>query len=311
MMAIHDQDDGVLARRHIWTLFFSHATTLRALQKVLARLVKHRFIKRTTFHYRRFTQPRSEPIYWLDYRGILRVAERLGAGELHYPKNERENQMRRLERSLRQQGIRWLRELLSIDKLEHNFLVVDFRMKLARAVASLPSVRMEWVNESAFRSPVMDRVVLTIQDQAGQLIERERGVCPDGFCLIQDVNRRKNERPYELHLLIEMDMGTHPVSSRFATDKAVPYAAYIGSSAFKARFDADTGDWLVITTGERRMQHLIEHTQEKVGEGARWFLFSTWQHLMDPEINVLTAPVWLRPRWRQKPKPWALLVDKR
>ena len=310
LTAIYEEGDGVLARRHIGTLFFSHVTTLRALQKVMARLVKHRYIKRFTVHYRSLIQPQSEPIYWLDYQGILCVAERLGVEELDYPKGEGEYQMRQLEHNLRRQGIRWLREPPSIGKLEHNLMMVDFRLKIARDVAALPAARMTWVNESKFRSPKMDRVTYSIRDRAGRPVERGRGVCPDGFCLIVDGSRRKKGEPHKLHLLIEMDMATHPVRSRFANNKAAPYAAYIGSPVFRSRFSTKTGDWLVITTGQRRMENLIRQTQKTAGEGARWFLFSTWEQVMDPKTNVLTSPVWSRPRLRGDPKPWALLVGK-
>jgi hypothetical protein len=293
LACIQETGDGVLARRHLKRMFWADKS-LRAMQKVMARLVGKRFIKRETIQYRRFANPRSEPVYWLDYKGILHVCEQMGIEELYYPKSEGERQLRLLEGNIRKkEGIRWLRHLPSIGKLEHHLAVVDFKMKLLSDIAQLPLISMMvWVNESAFRSPTMDKVRFTIRDKDGWLVEKERGVCPDGFCLIADNERKSRGEDYKLYLLVELDMATYPVRSRWATNKAGPYAAYINSPAFWERFGINTGYWLVITTGEGRMRHLMQKTQQTVGEGARCFLFTTWAQVNNQDTNVLTAPIW-------------------
>lgn len=301
LVAIQGVGDGILARRHLKSMFWADKS-LRAMQKVMSRLYERGYIRRTTIHYRR-TTPRSEPVYWLGWRGISRVAQQMGFEELYQPKNDRENQMRILERKLRAEGIRWVRIPPSTGKLEHDFFVVDFRLKVQKAVDQLPSVTMEWINESVFRSPAMDKVKFTIRDKDGQVVEREQGVCPDGFCLILDNDRKARREPYKLHNLVEVDMGSHPVSSRFAARKAAPYAAYIGSPAFKARFGVGAGNWWIITSGKRRMENLMYHTQQTVGEDARWFFFTFWDKLNGG--NVLTASIWYRVG---REEPIALLV---
>ena len=71
-----------------------------------------------------------------------------------------------------------------------------------------------------------------------------------------------------------------------------PYAAYIGSPAYKARFETDVGDWLIVTLGERRMSNLMRQTGKTVGARAGRFHFTHWNLL---EVgNVLTTPIWYK-----------------
>jgi hypothetical protein len=87
-----------------------------------------------------------------------------------------------------------------------------------------------------------------------------------------------------------MDMGTHPVSSRFGRQKAAPYAAYIKSPSYKARFGVNTGVWLIVTTGKRRMENLMKQTKDTIGADARYFFFSFFDQLKN--ANLVADPVW-------------------
>jgi hypothetical protein len=66
--------------------------------------------------------------------------------------------------------------------------------------------------------------------------------------------------------------------------------AYIKSKAYKARFGDNSGRWLVVTTGERRMRNLMRQTRRVAGAGAGVFLFTTSDQLTLG--NVLTTSVW-------------------
>ena len=89
LRAIQEVGDGVLARRHMKELFWPDKTK-RAMQKVLSRLYGSGYIDRRTVHYPRISKPRSEPVYWLRWRGILRVVEQMGIEEPYHPKNDGE-----------------------------------------------------------------------------------------------------------------------------------------------------------------------------------------------------------------------------
>ena len=63
---------GLLGRRHLKERFWPDAT-LRAAQKRLGKLVEAGYLDRPTDEQRR-TQPVSEPVYWLGWKGILWLA---------------------------------------------------------------------------------------------------------------------------------------------------------------------------------------------------------------------------------------------
>jgi hypothetical protein len=98
-------------------------------------------------------------------------------------------------------------------------------------------------------------------------------------------------------------MGTHPVKSGFAYEKAVPYAAYITSPVYRQRFDCNSGRYLVVTTGERRLEHLLQQTQQAVNDRAYLFLFSTLEQVQAK--NPLIRPIW---RQATDGKPVSLLA---
>lgn len=79
---------------------------------------------------------------------------------------------------------------------------------------------------------------------------------------------------------------------RFAREKVLPSIAYIRSAQYQQRFGYKSGRWLVIATGDRRMQNMIEHTKGLLGRDARVFCFTTFDRLR-PE-TALTAPIWHR-----------------
>ena len=305
--AIQDFCDGVGGRRHVWQRALPNVTTERGFRKAMQPLCDKRLVKRAIIHYQR-SEIEREPYYWLAANGILAWCAYVGIEDVYIPKHHGEYQQRELHSNLRKIDVRWVRQPQSPAKLEHHFWALDFKLRMQKCADQLPSITMHWLNESAFRSPKMDKVEYRVSDQNGRLVEKERGVCPDSFCWIQDSDRaNKRGELYTLNLLIEIDMSTHPVSSRFAINKAAPYAAYIGSPTYKERFGVSTGEWLIITTGAKRMQHLIQTTQATVHDLARFFLFTTFDQF---NKNLLTDPIWLRPRPRGQPKRWALLVDK-
>jgi hypothetical protein len=105
-----------------------------------------------------------------------------------------------------------------------------------------------------------------------------------------------------MRLLLELDNSTH-ANERFGREKVAPGLAYIKSGEYKARFGANSGRWLVVTTGERRMTNLMRQTHQVAGRGAKVFLFTTFDQLENG--NILTDPVWYQVG---SEKPMSLLV---
>ena len=290
---------GFLAFRHLKQMFWPGATERAALKR-LAKLVNSGYLARPTTHQRK-TQPIPEPIYWLGWKGILWVAAQMGV-VVEPPANEGENQMRMLSKRLRDQGIRWLREPRWI-QISHDLAVVDFRFAVERAVGELPALHLEgWIFESAFRCDP-DTVEYRIKRRGGQAKQMQKRVYPDSFFVIEDRQRASQGELARARFLLEVDNATHP-NNRFGQQKVAPGLAYIRSPEYAARFGSNTGRWLVVTTGQRRMRNLMHQTRQVAGTGAGVFLFTTYDQLETG--NVLTDPVW----WQVgRKEPIPLFVD--
>lgn len=277
--------DGILARRHLKARFWPNST-LRAVQKRLAKLVVNDFLARSTTAHRQL-HPVPEPVYWLGWRGILWIAGQQNV-TLKPLANAGENQLRKLAKDVRESGLHWLREP-RWNQLAHDLAVIDFQLAVERDIEQLPQLGLEtWQHEGIFRA---DGDVITYQfpDRTGQLRTLERRVYPDSYFAVVNHHRSTQGLLARARLLLELDNATH-TNTRFGKEKVVPGLAYIRSTAYKARFGDNSGRWLVVTTGPTRMQHLMQQTQQVAGAGAGTFLFTTMTWLED--VNVLTDPVW-------------------
>ncbi len=269
LQAIQDYG-GVLAKRQIHSIFWP-GKSQRAMQKRLAKLKGNQYIYWPSLDQRKL-HPVSEPILWLDWKGALLLAN--GANlKIQKPNTINENQLRSFERALRVKGVRWLREP-HWNQLNHDLTTVDIRLKFEADKQEFSHLRLaQWINETVFRSN-MDRIKFSYKDTNGRLRQGKRGVIPDGFLCIIDQKRQSKGLPAKANFLLEVDMATHS-NPNFSMEKAAAGAAYIKSQEFNTRFGSNTGRWLVITTSEVRMQHLMKHTHERIGTKSSLFLFTT------------------------------------
>jgi len=284
LSAIHEYG-GVLARRHVMRMFWPDAT-LRAMQKRLSKHVNSGYLARPTNLHRR-TQPIPEPIYWLDWKGIMWFAAQNNI-QVSPPANTGENQMRILAKRLRDQGIRWMREQRWI-QLPHDLAVVDFRLAVEKAVSELSCLSLEeWRHEGEFRSD-WDTVEYTITGRDGEVKQENKRVYPDSYFVMVDEQRLAQGLLARARFLLELDNATH-TNERFGREKVAPGLAYINSPEYKARFGANSGRWLVVTTGWVRRRNLMRQTQQVAGTGAKVFLYTSFDQLKTG--NILTKPVW-------------------
>ena len=96
--------DGVMARRQIKKIFWSTASE-QAMRYRLSLLYHNGFLNMPNDEQRQ-VNPIPEPIVWLGWRGILFIAREQGF-EIESPKSSNENRLRKLEKDLREIGIRW------------------------------------------------------------------------------------------------------------------------------------------------------------------------------------------------------------
>ena len=276
---------GVMAKRQIQSIFWSGKSE-RSMQKRLAKLKGRQYISWPSWDQRK-QFPIPEPILWLDWNGALLLANGDNL-KVDKPKKTNENQLRSFERALHAKGFRWLREPHWI-QLKHDLAAVDIRLKIEQDIQKLNHLKIDqWINETVFRSN-MDRVTFSYKDSKGHLRKRKRGVIPDGFFCIIDHKRQTKGLPAKANFLLEVDMATHS-NPNFSMEKAAAGAAYIKSREFNKRFGSNSGRWLIITTGEVRKQHLMEHTRERIATKSNLFLFTTFSDFFSK--NVFLEAIW-------------------
>lgn len=280
LQAIHAYD-GMLARRQIKQLFWPQAS-LQAMERRLTLLYHTGYLNMPDFEQRRI-HPIPEPVVWLGWRGIVFVASQIGV-EIDPPTSVNENKLRKLEKHLREAGVRWQREP-RWSQLAHDVAVNDFRLTVEQAAEHWPSLSLEeWLPEGEFLTN-MDTVTISEKNK------QRKGVRPDGFFILVDHLRQIDNSPAKARFLLELDNSTHPLN-RFGRDKALAGLAYIRSSAYRKRFGFNSGRWLVVCKSQARMVNLKKQTENVLGKQAANFLFTTFDKVMP--TTVLSMPIWWR-----------------
>jgi hypothetical protein len=280
LQAIYNYD-GILARRQIKQLFWPQAS-LQAMERRLTHLYQSEYLNMPSSEQRRIF-PISEPVVWLGWRGIVFIASQIGI-DIDSPNPPNENRLRKLEKTLRDAGIRWQREP-RWSQLAHDVAVNDFRMDVEQAAKHWPSISLEeWIPEGAFLTN-MDTITISGKEK------RQKGVRPDGFFVLLDHLRQISNSPAKARFLLELDNSTHPLN-RFGRDKALPGLAYIRSSAYRSRFGFNSGRWLVVCKSKQRMLNLKKQTEKVIGKQAANFLFTTFEQVQP--LTVLNMPIWLK-----------------
>jgi len=118
------KNDGVLAKRQIKSIFWFDCSW-RAMERRLAKLYLNSYISWPSREQRKI-YPVPEPICWFGWRGALYIAGKYGV-TINEPKSGNENQLRILQKFLREGRIHWVREPRWI-LLRHDIAVVDFSL---------------------------------------------------------------------------------------------------------------------------------------------------------------------------------------
>jgi hypothetical protein len=241
--------------------------------------------------------PIPEPVCWLGWRGALFIAGLFDVS-VPQPTGTNENQLRSLQKNLREHGINWVREP-RWSLLKHDLAVIDFRFSIEKEVIELPDLILEnWKYETEFRSDP-DVVTYTAKDRNGDFRQLKKRVLPDAYFEIIDEDRRKKGEAHRVRFLLELDMSTHDNPS-FGREKVAPGVAYIKSAAYKSRFGYNSGRWLVVTSGRQiRLRNLMLQTKENAGQDSSLFFFTS---IKDIENGYpLTSPIW-RQFGREEPR---------
>ncbi|MFC2065196.1 replication-relaxation family protein [Chloroflexota bacterium] len=280
------ENQGVLAKRHLKQMFWADKS-LRAMEVRLSKLYQEAYISWPDKEQHK-TNPIPEPICWLGWKGILFIA-----GDLKKVvpplKTVNENQLRLLQKNLRNQGINWVREP-RWSLLNHDLMLIDLKLQIQKEIKENPRYSLEnWKYDGVFRSDP-DLVTYDVRDREGGLRRMKKRVLPDAYFEIIDLDRQKSQENFKGRILLELDMSTHDNPS-FGMEKIAPGVAYIKSQAYKTRFGDNRGIWLIITNGGNiRLRNLMKQAENYAGEDSRRFYFTSIKEgLPDALFNF---PIW-------------------
>jgi hypothetical protein len=240
--------DGMMSLAQIDRLYFSGQgrTQPRCRMRLLCAHGYTQQPDETTKH----QVPWGETIYWLGRKGAVILAGMQG-------------------QSLKQ--FQW-RKQPRYSQIAHDLAVNNFRLDIAEAVASNPSLHLrEWQPESEFLAQP-DVVTITLPNGR----TKKRQLRPDGFFVIEQIG---HPSPYAF--LLEIDMGSED-NPRFGREKVLPGLAYLKSAAYQKRFGLRYGRFLIVTTGERRLQNMKAQAERLGGGGS--FYFTTFDQISPSTI---------------------------
>lgn len=196
-----------------------------------------------------------EMIYWLDNRGAEIVASLNGSSIRDF--------------TWRKQP-RWF-------QAEHDLSVNDVRLDVEQASQKDAIINLEhWIPESEFWSDP-DKIRYSYRDR-----DQHRYIRPDGYFMLSTPK-------HYFRYLLEIDRSTED-NPRFYREKILPGLAYLKSDAYEDRFGHKSGRWLVVTTGERRLENMLRQAKRANTKGL--FYFTTHDKLTAE--TVLRTPIWRR-----------------
>jgi hypothetical protein len=255
LLAIYERE-GMLTDTQVAALFFD---SLRRAQERLSLLFHNGYVER--FDHRERASYGFMG-YFLDTLGVEVVAQLKGVlpAELK-PRSKTER----------------------TSLIPHDAKLNDVRIAIEQALQSVPGAQlMRWNSSRQFYAD-HDRIPWI--DEQGRK-RKPRGIRPDAYFHIQTGERSSRN-------LLELDLRTE-FNKRFVVEKVLPGLAYVNSPEYKIRFGENKGRWLVVTTGEERMRHMIRMAEAMVGQAAQAFYYTTLAHALEPGA-FFNRPIWHRP----------------
>jgi hypothetical protein len=260
---------------HVATAHFS-PTTLTKCDERLRKLYHHGFLLRTEQPSSVF-EPNKPLVYWIDRRGLELLAQIRGVNpsEIHWNPNQHKV------------GNQFLYHLLDTNTV---------RIAIRKAAETHGYTIIDWKNEEILRAEHKNDIVTFINAQGNT---QTTTVIPDDYFLLEKPLPEEH-RSRILRLFVEIDRrtvtgeaNTSSISQRDWAHKIRAYLAYFRSDAYIKRYGSTAGRVLIVTTGEKRAQHLREITEKNDGKAKFWF--TTFSQVR-PE-TILTTPIWTVASW--------------
>ena len=244
-------DCRALTAEQIQILFFG---SMPPTQKRLHKLFHHEYLNRQIMTALGHEAMNTPMLYTIGKHGVKLLLDTYG------------EELEQITRPIRQ---------FSLLFADHLTRINDFRVAVVSGAAQHGFIFETWHDERYFRSAT-DYV--TWEDNKGH--EHTKPILPDGyFCLLVPTKGRT-------HCFLEVDRHyqPHPIYRQ----KIAVYEAYVASGQYQERFSKTSMRVLIVTSGERRLHHLLQTTEKSGGDEKYWF--TTFQQVK-PEL-ILTAPIW-------------------
>ena len=158
--------------------------------------------------------------------------------------------------------------------IAHSLHVVEIYLTFRRALEADVGISLErWLGETSTHHPYQRRVANQWESEVFKT---------DGFLRLQSQVPTPRHWPF----FIECDLGN--TSSRAWKIKVETHKKYLESGLFGSTYGGNGFETLVITTGEKRLEHLAQATQEV---GGHFFRFTTWHRFRADPLGAIWLSV--------------------
>lgn len=269
---------GVLTGNHLREMFWKSTRTDRAMRRRLTKLCQAGYLARPTPVQRRFHYIPKSSVYWLGWRGALEVAGNKGIYVVP-PKTISAYQLRLLRNRLKQERVYWL-STPHWNSLAHDLKLLDFRLVIEREVDLYQQLQIDnCIHETTFRSD---------SDQI-KIKGKNKKMWIDLHFEIVDKTLKEKGEAHRARFNLEYETGSRD-NPKFGIDKVLPPIKYVDSAAYKTRFGANHGLWLIVVSGREKMKNRILRTKQVAGTNSSLFFFTTEAKFKSG--RPLTSPIW-------------------
>lgn len=182
----------------------------------------------------------------------------------------------------------------SYDHTRHILAPTDILLAIKRGIVQTQTILDAWMYEKEIKQRLKKEDEVKVIDPATNT-SRTTYVVPDSaFALI--FTKAKLEFLQRSVYFLEIDMGPEPIYSsdwnRTFWDKKVrAYLAYYTKQTYQAVLKGTYSPVLVVTVSVTRMEHMRQAAERL--NGGELFWFTTLERITNPQVNMLTAPLWV------------------
>lgn len=265
------QYEGFLSVPQIIDLFFNNNTAGRRHAKKRVELMSQpgEYLKRPSKGQRREL---PEAIVWLNKKGEAFCA---GEGVGFWQTVKRSGVLKDVHM--------WVKKPRFI-QIRHDLMVNEFHLDIELFCRQSDISIVEWIPSYVFKRT--GDIVQYINNKQQQV---KRKYEPDSYFVL-------NYGQHEKRFMLEIDRGAEgkEQAHRVFDEKILVFNEYMNSKRYEERFGQKSGRQLIVTSGGKRLENLINMTAKRFGDKAQFFLFTIFEDVSHD--TVITQPIW----WQYK-----------